>query len=103
VTRYADGTARHAVILGVGYSIQKWELDAQGLWQSSYTDYARGALGLQPVPIGNYVTLNARIGYRVTDYLTLSGTAQQFNVSHLLETAGDYVDRRLFASANVRF
>jgi hypothetical protein len=39
----------------------------------------------------------------VTDYLTLSGTAQQFNVSHLLETAGDYVDRRLFASANVRF
>jgi hypothetical protein len=102
-TRCAEGTPIHAVILGLGYTIQKWEFDAQGLWQSSYTDFDLGPLGPQPVPIGNYVTMNARIGYRVTDYLTLAGTAEQFNVSRLLETAGDYVDRRFFASASVHF
>ncbi len=102
-TRFAEGTPIHAVILGLGYTIQKWEFDAQGLWQSSYTDFDLGPLGPQPVPIGNYVTMNARIGYRVTDYLTLAGTAEQFNVSRLLETAGDYVDRRFFASASVHF
>jgi iron complex outermembrane receptor protein len=102
-TNYAGGTPTHTVILGLGYTLQRWEFDAQGRWQSAYTDYTTGALGLEPVLVGNYVTLNARIGYRVTDYLTISGTAQQFNVSRLLETAGDYVDRRFFASANVHF
>jgi iron complex outermembrane receptor protein len=102
-TRYARGTPSHAVILGLGYTLPKWEFDAQGLWQSSYTDYSAGRVGEYPVHIGNYVTLNARIGYRVTEYLTLSGTAEQFNASRVLESAGDYVDRRFIASANVRF
>jgi iron complex outermembrane receptor protein len=99
VTHYAGATPTHAIILGLGYSLQKWEFDAKGLWQSSYTDYTLG----DHLHIGNYLTLNARIGYRVTDYLTLAGTVEQLNASRLLEAAGDYVDRRFIASANVRF
>jgi iron complex outermembrane receptor protein len=102
-SRYASGTPAHAVVFGLGYSLQKWEFDAQGLWQSSYTDVTLGRFGPQPVIIGNYVTFNARIGYRVTDYLTLAGTAQQLNASQLRESGGDYVDRRFIASANVHF
>jgi iron complex outermembrane receptor protein len=102
-THFQDGTPVHAIILGAGYSIGRWEMDAQGRWQSSYDDWAKGAAGIYPVVVGNYVTLNARIGFRVTKYLTVSGTAQQFNNSRLLETDGDYVDRRFFASANVKF
>lgn len=102
-TRYASGTPAHAVILGIGYSLQKWEFDAEGRWQSAYTDIALERFGPEAVTIGNYVTFNARIGYRVTDYLTLAGTAQQFNNSRILEAAGDYVDRRFIASATVHF
>ncbi len=103
VTRYAGATPAHAVILGLGYSLQKWEFDAKGLWQSSYTDYTLAGVGEHSVIIGNYVTLNARIGYQVTDYLTLAGTVEQLNAPRLLETAGEYVDRRFSASATVRF
>jgi iron complex outermembrane receptor protein len=102
-TRYARGTPVHAVIIGLGYNLQKWEFDTQGLWQSPTTDFATGRAGENAVTIGNYVTLNARIGYRLTDYLTLAGTVQQLNTSRALETAGDTIDRRFTASANVRF
>lgn len=103
ISKPDDGTPAHEIIAGAGYTLGKWELDVAGRWQSSYTDYRY--IGAFPVPvlIDNYVTFNAHLGYRVTDYLTLSGTADQFNVSRLAETANGYVDRRLFASATVHF
>ena len=103
ITKYSNGTPMHQVILGAGYTIGKWEMDTQGRWQSSYTDYWAAGFSLKPVQIGNYVTFNARIGYKITKYLTVSGTAEQFNVSRLVETAGDTVDRRFFASASIHF
>ena len=50
----------------------------------------------------NYVTLNARVGYRVTDWMLLALTAQQFNQSQLYETAGPPVERRIIASFSLR-
>jgi hypothetical protein len=46
--------------------------------------------------VGNYLTANVRIGYRVTDNVTVALSAQQFNVSHLAVTAGPPVERRVF-------
>ncbi len=102
---YNHGTPQHTVIVGGGYSVGKWELDAEGEWQSSYQDFKAAPTGLsiQPVRVGNYVTFNARVGYRVTDFLTISGTAQQFNVSKLVETAGPPVERRFIIAATARF
>jgi iron complex outermembrane receptor protein len=90
---------------GVGYSQDKWELDLEGRWQSSYQDFQPGGneLILQPVVVNNYVTLNARIGYRVTDHVTAALSAQQFNTSRLYETSAPPVERRIIASLTLRY
>jgi iron complex outermembrane receptor protein len=103
LTRYADGTPRHTIVLGAGYSKGDWEADVMGRWQSTYTDYRFTGLGFAPVTVADYVTLNARIAYKLTERVTLSLTGEQFNLSHLLTTAGDTVQRRIIAAATARF
>jgi len=102
---YAHSAPRHVVTAGIGYTRDKVELDLMGRWQSSYLDFqATGpSIVLEPVEIRNYVTLNARVGYRLTENLTLALTAQQFNTSRLLQAAGPPVDRRFLASATAHF
>jgi iron complex outermembrane receptor protein len=104
VTRFDNGTPVHAIIVGAGYTQGRWEMDAAGRFQSAFTDYAKnGAGAVLPVAVPDYVVLNARVAYRLTDYLALAAVAQQFNVSPLLVAAGSYVDRRLTASATVQW
>jgi iron complex outermembrane receptor protein len=102
---YAHSVPRHVVTAGVGYTWQKLELDLMGRWQSSYLDYQSLGLGsyLTPVEIDNYVTLNARAGYRLTDNVTVGLTAQQFNTSRLLRAAGPPVTRMLLGSITAHF
>lgn len=102
-TNYPDGTPKHEIILGGGYTIGKLEMDLEGRWQSSFTDYRFVVPVYQPVVIGSYVTFNAHLDYRLTKYLTLAGTAEQFNLARQIESTGDYVERRLFASATFGF
>jgi hypothetical protein len=45
--------------------------------------------------------MNARIGYRVTDNLTVALSAQQFNQSQLVESAGPPVQRQIILSVSV--
>jgi outer membrane receptor for ferrienterochelin and colicins len=100
---YRRGTPQHTVILGGGYSIGKWEIDAQARWQSRFQDYkSTGPLGSVAVEVPNYVTFSARVGYRLTEHLTVSGTAEQFNISRI-ESAGPPVERRLIAAMTARF
>jgi outer membrane receptor protein involved in Fe transport len=47
---------------------------------------------------GNYVLADARVGYRLSDNVTVALSAQQFNVSHLTVSAGPPVERRLFVT-----
>jgi hypothetical protein len=74
-------------------------------WQSGYRDFEATALSLylQPVEVDSYLTLNARVGYSVTDNLLLSAVAQQFNAPSLLEAAGPPVERRLIGTVTIRF
>jgi len=102
---YARSVPQDVVIGGVGYSREKWELDLQARWQSSFEDFRSVNSGfiLQPVVVNNYVTLNGRIGYRVTDHVTVALSAQQFNTSRLYETGAPPVERRIIASLTVRY
>lgn len=108
---FQHGTPTHVVVAGGGYSIGRLELDVQGRWQSRYRDYrqattaitATTTLAAAPVEIANYVQVDARAGFRVTDHLTLALTAQQFVAQRLVQTAGPPVERRLLVSATARF
>jgi iron complex outermembrane receptor protein len=102
---YAHSAPRNVVIAGIGYSRDRWELDLEGRWQSSYQDYqsTSSLILLQPVEVQNYLSLNARVGFRITDNFTVEVTAQQFNNSRLLQTAGPPVERRILAGITARF
>ena len=105
---FQHGTPTHVVTLGGGYTLGRFELDAHGRWQSRYRDYRDSSAtptvrAISPVEAGNYVQLDARLAYRLTDELTLAFTARQFNVSRLLQSGGPPVERRLFLSATARF
>ena len=77
----------------------------QGRWQSRFRDYAGDPASSRfyAVDVGNYVQLNGRIAYKLTDTITLALTGDQFNVSRLLQTGGSPVERRLFLTATARF
>jgi iron complex outermembrane receptor protein len=100
VSSYNTGTPAHVVIVGAGYTFGRWELDMQARGQTKYRDFAN-LFVKQTVP--GYVSFNARVGFRVTDYLTLGGTAEQLNVSRYLDGADFYVDRRFIASATLHY
>jgi iron complex outermembrane receptor protein len=104
IVSYARSTPAHVVIGGIGYSRDRLELDLLARWQASYLDFrlSPDRSALLPVDVDNFVTLNARIGYRLTDALSVALTAQQFNQSRLVETAGPPVERRVIASVTVR-
>jgi iron complex outermembrane receptor protein len=103
LTRYASGTPRHSVTLGAGYTKGRWEMDVAGRWQSRFTDYQFTTAGFTPVPVADYVAFNARLAYKLTEHVTLSITGEQFNVSRLLTSAGDAVQRRFLAAATAQF
>ena len=102
---YAHSVPRNVVIAGFGYTWDRLEMDLLGRWQSSYRDFQIGPtpLFLEPVEVRNYLTLNARVGYRLTDNFTAAVTAQQFNESRLLRTAGPAVERRIIGWLTARF
>lgn len=102
---YAHSVPRHVVIAGVGYTRGPLDLDLMGRWQSSYQDFESSATGLllQPVEIRNYLSLSARIGYRLTKTLAVSVAAQQFNAPRLLQVAGPPVERRVLATVRIGF
>ncbi|CAH2603256.1 TonB-dependent receptor plug domain-containing protein [Rhodovastum atsumiense] len=104
---YQRGTPVHNVIVGGGYAIGKWEFDLQARWQSRFRDYApTDGIGrsLRPVIVADYLTANARIGYAVTETLTLALAVAQLNQSRIVQTAGGVpVERRVLLSATARF
>jgi outer membrane receptor for ferrienterochelin and colicins len=102
---YARSVPRNVVTAGFGYTRDRLEMDLLGRWQSSYRDFqtTSSQLLLQPVEVSNYITLNARAAYRLTDNLTVAVTAQQFNTSRLLRAAGPPVERQVIAGITARF
>ncbi len=103
VGSYDSGTPANVVIGGLGYTIGKWELDAQARYQSRFLDFTVTPAGNEPFTVNHYVVLNTRVGYQVTKYLTVAVTAEQFDVPRTTETGFDYVNRQFIASATVKW
>jgi outer membrane receptor for ferrienterochelin and colicins len=101
---FAHAVPRHVVIAGIGYARDRFELDLVARWQSSLRDFRIGSDGLtlMPVEVGNAITMATRFGYRLSEHMTASVTAQQFNRSRLIETAGPPVERRIIVGLTVR-
>jgi outer membrane receptor for ferrienterochelin and colicins len=104
IVAYDHATPRHVLIGGIGYTRDKLELDLMARWQSSFLDFhtVDSAFTYSPVEISDYLTLNARLGYRLTDNVLAAVAAQQFNRSQVIQTAGPPVERRIIATVSLR-
>ena len=103
---YMKGTPQHTIIVGVGYTWEKYEFDAFARWQSRYRDYFTPLFPEVPLSsrlISDYVTATARIGCSIKPNVVLALTAQQLNSAVLRETAFIPVERRLIASFTAHF
>lgn len=102
---YQRQTPVNAVTFGGGYSWRRLELDAQAKWQSHIEDFTANNTQLiaQTVTIPNYITVNARLAYRVRQGITVSLVAEQLLQHRLAETAGLEVDRRVLAGLKIQF
>ena len=101
---YQHGSPVSIVDISAEYGWDCFEVDAEARWQSHFTDYAPTAYGgAVPLQIDNYVTANARIGYHVTDNVTLALAGEQLTQAQILEAAGTPVERRITASITVQY
>ena len=102
---YQRQTPTHSVILAGGYSWRQLDIDVQARWQSHYQDFTlnQATEMNQPVTVANYVTINARVGYRITRRITLSLLAEQLNQQNIMESAGLQVDRRFIGGIEAKF
>jgi iron complex outermembrane receptor protein len=100
---YQNGTPTNVVVVGGGYTWDRLETDLSARWQSRFTDYRYSLTGLVPVNVSDYVTFMGRIGYNLTDHLTIALAAQQFNTSRLVQSAGPPVERSVIGSVTVHY
>ncbi len=102
---YQRQTPTHSIIAGAGYTWKRLEIDTQARWQSHIEDFTANLATtmIEPVTVPNYITVNVRVGYRVTDRVTVSVLAEQLNQHTIVETAGLQVDRSFIAGIEARF
>jgi iron complex outermembrane receptor protein len=105
---FAHTTPKWVGNFGIGKSWGDFEFDLVGKWQSSFKDWSPlGATMVNGViiadakvsaPVPAYLTMTARVGWKITDQLMLSVTASQFNKKNVYEGAGVPDKARYLAS-----
>jgi outer membrane receptor for ferrienterochelin and colicins len=96
-------TPKHLAKASLGRTWGNWEADVFAGYQSKTS-------GLQPsptqtvlVPVGAYVSVDARVAYRLADWATLSVSGQNLLQSPQRQTSGATVERQVFATLSVNF
>ena len=112
-TSYVDFqhvTPKHVVKANLGWARGNWEIDTFLYYQSTTRGLAR--LPLPPgsfitgsflTPVADYLSVDARIAYRVTDWATLAISGQNLAQSPQQQTSGPKVERRVFATLTVNY
>ncbi|HEX3483997.1 MAG TPA: TonB-dependent receptor [Micropepsaceae bacterium] len=98
-------TPKHIAHANLGWSGGHWEIDG-------YLYYQSPTHGLLPLPvltasfltpIPDYLSFDARIAYRLTDWATLAVSGQNLGSSPQKQTSGPAVERSVFATLTVNF
>ena len=98
-------TPKHVVKANLGWASGPWEVDGYLYYQSPTRGLEAppfsGSSFLSPVP--DYLSVDARIAYRLTDWATLAVSGQNLGSSPQKQTAGPMVERRVFATVTVSY
>lgn len=103
-TNFSDTTPKHVVDASLGWSQGAWEVDtflrfqsaAAGLLFNSFQGYAL-------VPLGPTVRFDTRVGYRITDAVTLSFLGQNVLFSSARQTNFSKVEQQVLGRLSVSF
>jgi iron complex outermembrane receptor protein len=103
VVDYEHTTPKHLVKASLGWTSGSWEAD-------TYLDYQSSTFGLRTTgfatalaPVGAYVSLDARVAYRLTDWATIAVSGQNLLQSPQQQTSGPAVERRIFATVSASY
>lgn len=105
LTNFASGTPVHTVDANLGWSHGRWEVDAFLRYKSRFWGYPVVPIGAPRTMavIIDYVSIDARIGYQLTDNVTLAVSAQNIMQATQQQTAGPPVERRVFGTISAKF
>jgi outer membrane receptor for ferrienterochelin and colicins len=102
---YEHVTPRHLANLNAGWAAGPWELDG-------FLHYQSATRGLQPngspslsmlVPVNAYVSLDARVAFKIGQSTTLSLTGQNLLNGTQQQTSAAEVERRAYATVTFEF
>ncbi|MCH4090915.1 TonB-dependent receptor plug domain-containing protein [Acetobacter sp.] len=98
-------TPVNTVIGGFEYVLGQVEFSAHARWQSHYQDVAAdfSTFQLKDIKVKDFVTLNARVGWKIDEHFRLSLSGQQLGDARLKETSGLRIDRRIIAGLTAGF
>jgi outer membrane receptor for ferrienterochelin and colicins len=104
-TDFQHATPRHVVNANLGWSRGKWEIDGFLRYESHFLGFLPKPPLLLPtlVPVNDYVTIDGRVGYRLTDRVTLALSGQNLQRATTQQTSGPNVERRVLATVTVKF
>lgn len=98
LVNYQDTTPRHVLKAGVGWSSGPWEANAFLHFQSESAGLRRVGLFRVLVPVQPFASVDARLGYRLNDWLTLAISGRDLFNAQQQQTSGPDVQRQFFVS-----
>ena len=96
-------TPKHLVKASVGWTQGNWDVDVYAGYQSNTSGLQTGGFGTVLVPVGAYVSVDARAAYRLTDWATIAVSGQNLLQSPQRQTSGAAVERQVLATFSVNF
>ena len=108
---FQEHTPTNIVKANLGWAHGPWEVDGYATYESRFYGIAQPYAFIVPSGIGkpqvtlisDYVALDGRIAYKVTDWATLALSAKNFSQGAQRQTAGADVERQVFATFSVNF
>ena len=101
---FAHTTPRHVIDLGGGWSNETWEIDAAARFQSTFDGFVVSQEAIfTPTRVHAYLTVDARVAYKVTPAVTVSLVGRGITMSTQQQTAIGTVDRRVLAVLQATF
>ena len=96
-------TPTHVVKFNLGWSTGRWEVDGFGRYESRFYGLVSDGSKTLLAPIDDYLSLDGRISYRISNWATLAVSGQNLGQSGQHQTVGPPVQRRVIGSLTAEF
>jgi outer membrane receptor for ferrienterochelin and colicins len=100
---YEHTTPRHQIKANLGWANSKWELDSYYQFESNNHGLQPGGLATILVPVPQHLSIDARVGYNVTNRFTWSVSGQNLTHASQVQTSGPAVERRVLGTISFNF